>query len=210
MNIGIIGAGKIGGTLGAIWALAGHKIKFGTPHPASLHDLVAELAPNVSAVTPDDAALMGEVILFAAPDRVWPDFARRNASALAGKIVIDAASPDEADEEDDCWAEDEAARTELAERARLLSSSRVVRAFHAVLWSSANGPENPEDGILGIPVTGDDPGAVENVAQLVRDAGFEPVVMGVIAGAADSADPLSAAAIARALDFGFTRSGISG
>jgi 3-hydroxyacyl-CoA dehydrogenase len=33
MQIGIIGAGKIGGTVGRLWAKAGHKVQFATRHP---------------------------------------------------------------------------------------------------------------------------------------------------------------------------------
>ena len=33
MNIGIVGAGNIGGTLGRKWAEAGHDVTFGVRHP---------------------------------------------------------------------------------------------------------------------------------------------------------------------------------
>jgi hypothetical protein len=40
MQIGIIGAGMIGGTVGRLWAKAGHKVRFATRHPDELRDLV--------------------------------------------------------------------------------------------------------------------------------------------------------------------------
>ena len=43
MKIGIIGAGKIGGTLGPLWHRAGHEVFFGSRHPEELTALVAGL-----------------------------------------------------------------------------------------------------------------------------------------------------------------------
>jgi NADP oxidoreductase coenzyme F420-dependent len=39
MQIAIIGAGKIGATVGHLWARAGHKMRFSTRHPDELRDL---------------------------------------------------------------------------------------------------------------------------------------------------------------------------
>jgi 8-hydroxy-5-deazaflavin:NADPH oxidoreductase len=40
MKIGIIGSGHIGGTLGLLWAKAGHEVLFSSRHPDELKDLV--------------------------------------------------------------------------------------------------------------------------------------------------------------------------
>ncbi|HKN67724.1 MAG TPA: hypothetical protein VJW73_15680, partial [Gemmatimonadaceae bacterium] len=56
--------------------------------------------------------------------------------------------------------------------------SKWVKAFNSVyfktLASEAHRPRDP----LGIPLAGDSPEALEVASQLVRDAGFEPVVVG--------------------------------
>ena len=62
MNIGVVGAGKIGGTVGVLWAKAGHLIRFGTRHPESLGPLLAEAGPNASAGSPEEAARFGEIV----------------------------------------------------------------------------------------------------------------------------------------------------
>ena len=36
MRIGILGAGMIGGTVGRLWAEAGHDVTFGVRHPERL------------------------------------------------------------------------------------------------------------------------------------------------------------------------------
>src|SRR5262249_37921015 len=42
-KIGVIGSGHIGGTIGGLWAKAGHPILFSSRHPESLADLVVEV-----------------------------------------------------------------------------------------------------------------------------------------------------------------------
>ena len=88
MRIGIIGASNIGGTLGKLWAEAGHEILFGTRRPETLKDLISKIGAKAkaSAGTPEDAAFFGEVLLFAAPYSAWPTFATENAQVLTGKI----------------------------------------------------------------------------------------------------------------------------
>jgi len=42
-RIGIIGAGRIGGAIGALWIKAGHPVMFSSRHPEELKDLAAGL-----------------------------------------------------------------------------------------------------------------------------------------------------------------------
>src|SRR5208282_5929866 len=44
-RIGVIGAGRIGGTVGSLWVKAGHEVMFSSRHPEELKDLVAGLGP---------------------------------------------------------------------------------------------------------------------------------------------------------------------
>jgi predicted dinucleotide-binding enzyme len=92
MNIAMIGAGNIGGTLGKKWAAAGHEVAFGVRDPASekIQSLLAETQGKASAHEIGDALAFGEVVLLATPWRVVPDIAKTYGSKLVGKIVIDA------------------------------------------------------------------------------------------------------------------------
>jgi len=56
IKIGIIGSGRIGGTVGALWVKAGHKVLFSSRHPEELKDLTASLDPRASAGMPNAAA----------------------------------------------------------------------------------------------------------------------------------------------------------
>ena len=65
--------------------------------------------------------------------------------------------------------------------AELLHSTRVVRAFNCIPAASLanNGNRQPER--IAIPVGGDDAAALEIGQRLVREAGFDPVVVGSLA-----------------------------
>src|ERR1700743_1273316 len=67
LKIGIIGAGHIGGTIGALWAKAGHPVFFSSRHPEELKDLVERVGPLAQAGTVDQAIAFGDVIFLAVP-----------------------------------------------------------------------------------------------------------------------------------------------
>lgn len=74
-RIGIIGAGNIGGTLGGLWAKAGHAVMLSSRHPKELKNLVEGLGPNARAGTPAEAIAFGEVVLIAVPYKAYPQIA---------------------------------------------------------------------------------------------------------------------------------------
>lgn len=70
MLIGIIGSGKIGGTLGRHWAQAGHEVLFSSRHPEELNDLVRESGSNAKAVSVAEAfEANADAYLLATPSR---------------------------------------------------------------------------------------------------------------------------------------------
>jgi predicted dinucleotide-binding enzyme len=60
MKIGVIGSGNIGGTVGTLWARAGHEVLFASRHPEELEQLVAQAGSKASSGMPDQAARFGE------------------------------------------------------------------------------------------------------------------------------------------------------
>ena len=89
MKIGVIGAGRMGGTVAVLLAHAGHTVLPANSHgPDSLRDLVAEAGPNATATTPEAAARDAELVIVALP---WAHrTALPPAELFAGKIVVDA------------------------------------------------------------------------------------------------------------------------
>jgi hypothetical protein len=169
MKIGIIGAGHIGGTLGHLLSGAGHEILYGTRNPAAV---------SAKAGTPAEAATFGEVVLFAGPFGAWPDFARGNSAALAGKILIDASNP--YPDRDGPMAEAVVAsgKGSAASVRDLLPDCRLVQAFNTIYWIDLRDQAGRAVEKLAMPIAGDDAGAVATAAALARDAGFDPVVVG--------------------------------
>src|SRR2546430_70082 len=63
VKIGIIGAGKIGGTLAELWVKAGHEVLVSSRHPDQLQGMARSLGPKARAGTPKEAAVFGDVVL---------------------------------------------------------------------------------------------------------------------------------------------------
>jgi predicted dinucleotide-binding enzyme len=61
--------------------------------------------------------------------------------------------------------------------------TRLVRAFNTMGYAYFAEQANRPDPKLAVPIAGDDEEAVRIVAGLVRDAGFDPVVVGKLADA---------------------------
>ena len=188
MDIGIIGAGKIGGTVGVLWAKAGHLVRFGTRHPESLGPLLAEAGPNAAAGSPEVAARFGEVVFFSVPYGAWPSLAPALAPLVSGKVVLDSANPYPGRDGEFARAAIAAGEGAGVPVARLLPDARLVRAFNSVYFKTLQTEAHRSGDRVGIPLAGDDAAALDVAARLIRDAGFEPVLAGPLT-AARSFDP---------------------
>src|SRR5687768_16931444 len=76
LKIGIIGSGRIGSTLGAIWAKAGHEVMFSSLDLEHDKALAAKVGANARAGTSREAAQFGDVILTAVPFRALPQIGK--------------------------------------------------------------------------------------------------------------------------------------
>jgi 8-hydroxy-5-deazaflavin:NADPH oxidoreductase len=172
MNIAIIGAGKMGQSYGSVWANAGHSITFGVrqvedpKHKKLAQLLTAQIMPTHEAVK------NAEVVLFVVPGAALSAVAAGLVAAgleLTGKVLIDATN-----------GNPPGASVQLLQK--LHPEASVVRAFNYY------GYELPGHSFSGRRATaflcGDDNKAKERVAQLARDAGFEPLDIGALANAA--------------------------
>lgn len=175
VKIGIVGAGNVGGTLGSVWVKAGHEVMFSSRHIEDDRELAARLGPNAHAGTPQEAAAFGEVVMVSVPYHALPDVRDALGDLIAGKVVIDTCNP--------FLGRD----GEIAKRARekgaglaskeMLPGARVVRAFNAIGYRRM-GQMHETSGHVAMPIASDDPEAVAIVEPLIRDIGFEPVLVG--------------------------------
>jgi predicted dinucleotide-binding enzyme len=180
-RIGVIGSGHIGGTIGGLWVKAGHPVLFSSRHPQDLKDLVTRLGPLARADTVEQAIAFGDVLFVAIPYGALPQLGQDYAGALKGKIVLDAGNAVAAR---DGAIADEVEREGIGVTSqKYLPGTHVVRAFNTLSYMIFAREANRPDPKLAIPIAGDDPQAVQVAAGLVRDAGFDPVVVGKLADA---------------------------
>jgi len=178
MRIGVVGSGRVGSALGGVWVKKGHEVMFSSRNIEHDKALAAKLGPNARAGTPRDAAAFGEVLLVSVPYGALPEVGKDLAGLLEGKVVIDTCNPFPGrDGEIAEWARKKGAGVASAE---LLPGARLVRAFNAV-GAFRMGSVHEEPGRVGMPIAGDDAKAVEVASRLVRDIGFEPVLVGGLA-----------------------------
>lgn len=181
MKIGIIGSGRIGGSVGLRWAQAGHEIMFSSRNPDTLDELVAEAGPQASSGYPQEAAEFGDIAFIAVPYAAMPQVGEDFSPLMQGKIVIDCGNPY-------VRRDGEMAAVALEKGTGIASAEffpgvRLVRAFNAVSWTEVNEQAHRDGELIAIPIAGDDAEALTVTRQLVIDAGFDPVIVGGLARA---------------------------
>lgn len=177
-KIGIVGSGRVGGTLGSVWARAGHEVMFSSRSLDNDKALAAKLGPNARAGTPREAAAFGDVVLVSVPYRALPEVGKELGELIKGKVVIDTCNPFVArDGEIATWAREKGAGLASAE---LLPGARIVRAFNAIGYARM-GEAHQQPGRIGMPIAADDAQAIQAATRLIRDIGYEPVLIGGLA-----------------------------
>jgi 8-hydroxy-5-deazaflavin:NADPH oxidoreductase len=179
--IGVIGSGHIGSTVGGLWVKAGHPVLFSSRHPDELKDMVEKLGPLAKAGTVAEAIAFGDALLIAVPYGALPGIGRDNHAALEGKVVLDACNA-VASRDGDIAAEVERNGIGVTSQ-KYLPGAHVVRAFNTLSYQILAREANRAAPRLAIPIAGDDAAALRVAEGLVRDAGFDPVVVGKLADA---------------------------
>jgi predicted dinucleotide-binding enzyme len=181
IKIGIIGAGKIGGTLATLWVKSGQEVLISSRHPDELKPLAQSLGPRAHVGTPREAAVFGDVVLISIPYGALPQLGQDLKSELAGKIVLDTGNP--YPERDGEMALEARRKGTGVASAEFLPGVRLVRAFNAINYKSLQSEAHRTGEPVAIPLAGDDAPALAVASELVKDAGFEPVVVGPLSSA---------------------------
>lgn len=179
MKIGVIGSGRIGSTIGALWVKAGHEVMFSDRDAEQVKRAVDGLGPKARAGSVAEAVAFGDAVLIAVPYSALPAIQQQVGGQLKGKVVVDPNNPVASrDGEMGAQAREKGAGISTA---ALLPGARIVRAFNSwgygVMAREANRPA-PR---MAIPVAADDATALKVGMQLVADAGFDPVNAGSLA-----------------------------
>lgn len=178
MKIGIIGAGKIGATAAKLFVQAGHDVAISNSRgPETLRDLVSELGNKAKAVTVDEAAKFGDVILVSVP---FGKYKSLPADAFNGKIVID--SNNYYPSRDGNYPELDQGKTTSSELlAKHLPGAKIVKAFNTIWFEHLKSQGNtnlPVENRRAIFFAGDDAEANHVVSKLIEDIGFAAVDTG--------------------------------
>lgn len=183
LKIGMVGAGREGSVLGALFIKAAHPVLFSSRHPEALQGLVSGLGPLAKAGPVADAIAFGDVVALVVPYPAIEEIAHSYASALAQKVlVLDVSNPSARRDGDAFVRRVDAEGGAGLMTAKLLPGARIVRAFNnlgvgAQLPTFAHRAGDP----VGVPIAGDDPEAIAIAERLIREVGFEPVLVGGLA-----------------------------
>jgi len=164
-----------------LWSDAGHDVRLASRHPEALEAFVQTLGSRAAVGTPQQAAAFGDVVMLTVPLSAMPGLAPDLAPLLADKVVVDTGNAYE--KRDGVSARDATAHPggSAAWAAAFFPKARWVKAFNTVYFKVLESEAHREGDRVGIPLAGDDRDAMDLVAGLVRDAGFDPVIVGALA-----------------------------
>jgi 8-hydroxy-5-deazaflavin:NADPH oxidoreductase len=179
MKIGVIGAGRIGSTIGGLWVKAGHEVMFSDRDAEHAKSVARGLGPRARAGSVAEAAAFGDAVLIAVPYAALPAVQKEAGAHLRGKVVIDPNNP--IPSRDGEMAVQAKERGAAVSTAALLPGARLVRTFNAWSWATMGSEANRPAPRMALPVAADDAAALKVGMQLVGDAGFDPVAAGSLA-----------------------------
>ena len=156
MKITVIGAGRIGGTIGTKWEAAGHAVVYGLRDPSK----------KAGAKAIAESLKGAEVVLLAVPAGALSEFVEEHARQLDGKTVIDATN-NFGGETFHQWPALKAA----------IPKAHLYRAFNSLGWDVFAEPV-----IGGIQAdlfyAGPEGASKHAVERLIEDVGLRPIWVG--------------------------------
>src|SRR5262249_46271795 len=152
LKIGSVGAGRMGGALGALCIKAGYPVMFSSRHPEQLKAMAARLGPLAQAGPVEQAIAFGDLVVMVVPYAAVEEIGQRHGRALASKpLVLDICNPIARRDGEAIvqWVTAQGGPGRAS--ATLLPGARIVRAFNAIsyrkLADDAHRPGSP----VGVP-----------------------------------------------------------
>src|SRR3954462_11803532 len=178
MNIGIIGAGHIGGTLTRRFRALGHNVFVANSRgPETLRALAEETGATPVEVT--EAARRGEVVIVTIPERHIPDLPSDLFAGVPDSVVVVDTGNYYPQQRDGRLAAIEEGTTESLWVSQQLGRP-VVKAFNNIYAEHLlkKGQPAGTPGRIALPVAGDDERSKASVLKLVDELGFDGVDTG--------------------------------
>jgi 8-hydroxy-5-deazaflavin:NADPH oxidoreductase len=180
MQVTVIGAGNMGRGIGHRIVAGGHSVTIVDRDPEEARQLAEELrgaaegGATVEAAQPG-AELRGEVVVLAVYYPGNLEIARDLGDRLVGKVVVDISNPLNQTFDGLATAPGTSAAEQVAQSAP--AGARVVKAFNTTFSGTlVEGQVAGQQ--LDVHIAGDDQGAKETMAQLVRDGGLRAIDVG--------------------------------
>jgi len=173
MQVGIIGAGRIGGNCARQFVKAGHDVLLSFAHDrGQLEACARELGDHARAGNPLDAVAFGEVVIFSVPWDAIPE-ALAQAGSLQGKVVIDTTN------QFGSGPKPEAGQTAAQFNTARMPGARYTKSFNTLTAAfQAEAATRTGDERVVQWICGDDAAANRTVAQLIAAAGYVPIDLG--------------------------------
>jgi predicted dinucleotide-binding enzyme len=181
MEIGIIGAGQIGGTLTRLLTKQGHTVKVSNSRdPETLADLAAET--GATAVWAKDAPVDADLVIVSIPQKNTPDLAPGIVSTRkpdAPVIETNNYYPQQRDGRIDAIEDGTPESVWVSEQL----DAPVFKVFNGIFWKHLleKGVPAGTEGRIALPIAGDDPAGKQIVSELVDSIGFDSVDAGTLA-----------------------------
>ncbi len=183
-TIAIIGAaGNMGSGIARNLSKAGHRLLLVDPNPSKLSELLTSITisvPNAEVEivnSAKEASWEADIIIPAVRYQIQSTIASEIQEVATGKIVISIANPLN-ETYDGLVTEPTVSAAE--ELAKLLPHSKIVKAFNTTFAADFSAPQLGGKTVDCF-VAGDDEQAVAVVSELVKDAGFNPLIAGKLA-----------------------------
>ena len=178
-TVAIIGTGNIGSRLAAAFAAGGQDFLLAGRDQEAARKVAADLDGHADVVSVDEAVERADVLVLAVWFDAFKQLIAQYGDRLAGKVIIDPTNPVGPDDKggfQKLIGEQESSGQILA--GLLPAGARLVKAFGTLSADSlsAAARREPERAVLFY--AADDDAAGEEVADLIRIAGYEPVRVG--------------------------------
>jgi predicted dinucleotide-binding enzyme len=171
-TIGLIGSGRIGGTVARLAVDAGYDVVLSNSRgPETLTDLVDQLGPHARAATALGAAEAGDIVIVTIPLK---SIDQVPVEPLRGKVVID--TNNYYPQRDGHVAELDAETTTTSEMLqRHLPESHVVKAFNNIHFAHLGSLQRPSGAPdrTALAIAGDDADAKAEATRFIDGLGYD-------------------------------------
>jgi len=166
MRIGVIGAGRLGGTLARWCAESGHDVAVTSRHPERLRSELGRGGSPLRIMSIPQTASFGDVVIFSPNWESAHEAVELSRAGITDKVVIDATNPDVPD--------DVSGLETLIDWAPEAHWAKAFNTVSTEVLSRRRG----HDPLLTEFVCTDQNDARQAACQLIRDLGFAPVYAG--------------------------------